>query len=86
MATDTYSTMQRLHQIISTNPCFSHVIMVLCDSHGLQLLIETIIIKHEDISRIIEKTQSVVATFAQLEVQLAILMLWTDKKTNSYSF
>lgn len=73
LATDTCSTMRRLHRIISTDPRFSHVSMVLCDSHGLQLLIEAMISKYKGISDIIEKAQGVVTTFAHSKLQLAIL-------------
>ncbi len=73
LATDICSIMQRQHQIISANFCFSHVFMVLCDSHGLHLLIEAIISKYKKISDTIKKTQGVVATFAHSKLQLAIL-------------
>lgn len=67
------STMRRLHQIISTDPRFSHVFMVLCDSHGLQLLIEAIVSKHQGISDIMEKAQAIVAAFAHSKLRFAIL-------------
>ncbi len=73
LATDTCSTMRRLHQIISMDPRFSHVFMVLCDSHGLQLLIEAIISKHKGISKTMEKAQGDVAAFAHSKLQFAII-------------
>ena len=47
--------------------------MVLCDSHGLQLLIEAIVSKHQGISDIMEKAQAIVAEFAYSKLQFAIL-------------
>ena len=47
--------------------------MVLCDSHGLQLLIEAIVSKHQGISDIMEKAQAIVAAFAHSKLQFAIL-------------
>lgn len=73
LATDTCSTMRRLYQIISTDPRFSYVFMVLCDSHGLQLLIEAIVSKHQGILDIMEKAQAIVAAFAHSKLQFAIL-------------
>lgn len=55
LATDIHSIMRRLHQIISIDPRFSHIFIVLCDSHGLQFLIEAIVSKHQGILDIIEK-------------------------------
>lgn len=47
--------------------------MLLCDSHGLQLLSELIISKHKGISDTMEKAQGAVAAFAHSNLQLAIL-------------
>ncbi len=55
LATNTCLKMRRLHQIIWTDPCFSHVFMVLYDFQGLQLLIEAIVSKYQGISDIMEK-------------------------------
>ena len=46
--------------------------MVLCNSYGLQLLIEAIITKHQGISEVIKKAQDVVLVFAHSKLQLAI--------------
>lgn len=47
--------------------------MVLYDSHSLQLLIEIIVSKYQGISEIMEKAQAIIAEFAHLKLQFAIL-------------
>ena len=73
LATDTCSKIRRLHQIIWTDPCFSHVFMVLYDFQGLQLLIEAIVSKYQGISDIMEKAQAIITAFAHSKLQFAIL-------------
>ncbi|KAJ6436477.1 sugar hydrolase [Purpureocillium lavendulum] len=43
ICTDTCSTMRKLHREMKALPEFSHCLYVLCDSHGLQLLVKDIV-------------------------------------------
>ncbi|KAJ6436756.1 restless-like transposase [Purpureocillium lavendulum] len=43
LCTDTCSTMRKLHREMKALPEFSHCLYVLCDSHGLQLLVKDIV-------------------------------------------
>lgn len=68
LATDNWSAIRRLHQIISMSPYFSHIFMVLFGFCGLQLWIEAIISKNKRIFEIMEKTSGSCCSIDPLKI------------------
>lgn len=64
--------MRAMHGLMEQDPRFSHVFFVLCDSHGIQLLIKRILeLPHYD--KLVKNAQIIVAGFAHSRLQLGIL-------------
>jgi len=62
LATDTCSTNQNVWTQLSNTPEMKHVIMVPCDSHGLQLLIKDLLTSIPSINAIWHKASTIVNT------------------------
>ena len=61
-----------MHDLMEQDPQFSHVFFVLCDSHGIQLLIKRIL-KLPHYKKLVKQAQVIVAGFAHSKLQLGIL-------------
>lgn len=72
LATDTCAVMRAMHGIMEHDPQFSHVFFVLCDSHGIQLLVKRIL-ELPQYEKLVKNAQVVVAGFAHSRLQLGIL-------------
>ncbi|KAE8549030.1 hypothetical protein EYB25_007545 [Talaromyces marneffei] len=72
LTTDTCSTMRSTWADLQQRPQFSHVFMVPCDSHGLQLLIKDLLTL-PSIDVVFKKCQSRISHFNHSPLQLSIL-------------
>ena len=71
-STDTNSTMRSFHRLLSQDPEFKHCFTVLCDSHGLQLLIKDVL-EVEPWKHTIAACKELIATMKTSKLQLARL-------------
>ena len=71
LATDTYAVMRAMHCLMEQDLRFFHLFFVLCDSHGIQLLIKRIL-ELPQYERLVKNAQAIVAGFAHSRLQLGI--------------
>ncbi|EXM12783.1 hypothetical protein FOTG_17444 [Fusarium oxysporum f. sp. vasinfectum 25433] len=74
ICTDTCSTMRKLHREMKALPEFSHCLYILCDSHGLQLLIKDIV-ESKRWMPIFGKVTFLIAFFNKAKLQLSRLRI-----------
>ena len=74
ICTDTCSTMRKLHREMKAIPEFSHCLYILCDSHGLQLLVKDIVESKQWVP-VIGKVNLLIAFFKKAKLQLARLRI-----------
>lgn len=74
ICTDTCSTMRKLHREMKALPEFSHCLYILCDSHGLQLLIKDIV-ESKRWMPIFGKITFLIAFFKKAKLQLSRLRI-----------
>ncbi|KAL9564115.1 hypothetical protein ACKAV7_011765 [Fusarium commune] len=74
ICTDTCSTMRKLHREMKALPEFSHCLYILCDSHGLQLLIKDIV-ESKRWMPIFGKVIFLIAFFNKAKLQLSRLRI-----------
>ena len=80
IATDTCAAMRSFHTKMSADPRFKDCFFVLCDSHGIQLLIKRVI-ELVAYQQNFKKAQSIAGAFSHSRLQLAILR---EKQTELY--
>jgi len=86
IAFDTCNTQRAAQRVLKAIPHLQHVFYVLCESHGLQLLMKDVIEKHAWIKRIVDACQQLAVAFTTSPKQLgrlrAIMMeLYTHQKS-----
>ncbi|KAL7755610.1 hypothetical protein ACKLNR_005330 [Fusarium oxysporum f. sp. zingiberi] len=72
ICTDTCSTMRKLHAEMKNMPEFRHCFFLLCDSHGLQLLVKDIV-ESERWASVLKKVTRIITFFKKAKLQLARL-------------
>ncbi len=72
ICTDTCSTMRKLHREMKALPEFSHCLYILCDSHGLQLLVKDIV-ESKQWMPVLGKVNFLINFFKKAKLQLARL-------------
>ncbi|RYC78191.1 hypothetical protein BFJ63_vAg18936, partial [Fusarium oxysporum f. sp. narcissi] len=72
ICTDTCSTMRKLHAEMKNMPEFRHCFFLLCDSHGLQLLVKDIV-ESERWASVLKKVTRIITSFKKAKLQLARL-------------
>ncbi|KAJ3453422.1 hypothetical protein MRS44_017669 [Fusarium solani] len=72
ICTDTCSTMRKLHAEMKNMPEFRHCFFILCDSHGLQLLVKDIV-ESERWASVLKKVTRIITFFKKAKLQLARL-------------
>ena len=77
VCTDTCNTMLATHSILQRRDEFKHLFCILCDSHGLQLLIGDIL-KHPTFQETLSRAQAVVAFIRNSPKQHALLRRLQD--------
>jgi hypothetical protein len=73
LATDTCPTMIAMWREIRNKPSLKHILVIPCDSHGIQLLIQNLIKSIPAFSKVHEDAQSIAKTFKNSLIQYARL-------------
>lgn len=68
-ATDTCATMIAMWREIRTKPSLRHILVIPCDSHGIQLLIQDLIKSIPAFSKVHEDAQSIAKAFKNSPIQ-----------------
>ena len=75
LTTDTCSTMRRLYHLMAADPRFLYIFFILCDLHGIQLLIKKIL-ELPYYANILKSAQAVITAFLYSRLQLGTLRYW----------
>ena len=73
LATDTCPTMIAMWREIRTKPSLRHILVIPCDSHGIQLLIQDLIKSIPAFSKVHDNAQSIAKAFKNSPIQYARL-------------
>ena len=85
ICTDTCSTMRSLHDKMAADARFANTFFVLCDSHGIQLLIKRLL-ELPQFNTILKQAQCIAACFSKSRLQLGILRTKQQELMNGKTF